>query len=175
MKRDYDNGVKDNVEYFVGNEVEKTPAHLERTLFVVGTQMSVDVMDQARENDCKHIYLGANQSFNPTNDDQKEDWDDMIMPLLEEGWLVTLDYDIKYHEHVIAFDYNRFDNFISQISVKVPNIEKLNNKACIKIDDNDFKHSNKGVWIHHVKDLKLETQFTNWEEYGRDTPIKEVD
>ena len=104
-----------------------------RTLFVVGTQFSVDIMDKARENDCKHIYLGANQSFNPNNDDQKEDWDDMIMPLLEEGWLVTLDYDVKYHQHVVDFDYNRFENFISQISVKMPKIENLNENAYNKL------------------------------------------
>ena len=55
MKRDYDNGVKDNVVFFVGNEVEKTPAHMMRTLFVVGTQFSVDIMDKARENDCKQL------------------------------------------------------------------------------------------------------------------------
>ena len=27
MNRDYSNGQKDDVEYFVGNEVEKTPAY----------------------------------------------------------------------------------------------------------------------------------------------------
>ena len=31
-----------------------------KTLFVVGIKFSTDVMDKARENDCKHIYLGAN-------------------------------------------------------------------------------------------------------------------
>ena len=175
MKREYENGIKDNVEFFTGVEVEKTPAHGMKTLFVVGIKFSIDVMDKARENDCKHIYLGANQSFNPTNDDQKEDWDDMLMPLLEEGWLVTLDYDVKYHEHIVNFDYNRFENFISQISVKMPKIDNLNENACVKIDDNDFKFSNKGVWIHNVKDLKLDANFTDWKEYSKDEPLEEVD
>ena len=35
-----------------------------------------------------------------------------LCQLLEEGWLVTLDYDVKLHEHIVNFDYNRFENFI---------------------------------------------------------------
>ena len=56
MKREYENGIKDNVEFFTGVEVEKTPAYGMKTLFVVGIKFSIDVMDKARENDCKHIY-----------------------------------------------------------------------------------------------------------------------
>ena len=119
MKRDYKDGVKDDITYFTGVEVEDTPAYGMKTLFVVGAQMSVDVMDKAREHDCKHIYLGANQSFNPTNSDQLEDWDDMISVLLDEGWYITLDYDHQFHQKILDMGYNEYSNFISQISVKM--------------------------------------------------------
>ena len=36
MKRDYNTGVKDDAQFFVGNEVEKTATHGMKTLFVVG-------------------------------------------------------------------------------------------------------------------------------------------
>ena len=58
VKREYENGIKDNVEFLTGVEVEK-PAYGMKTLFVVGIKFPIDVMDKARENDCKHIYLGA--------------------------------------------------------------------------------------------------------------------
>ena len=36
MKRVYDQGTEENVEYFVGTEVEHTPQYKKKTLFVVG-------------------------------------------------------------------------------------------------------------------------------------------
>ena len=102
MKRDYEDGEKDNVTLFTGVEVEKTPAFGQKTLFVVGIQNPIDLIQKAREEDCTHIYLGANQSFAPEDKrDNIEDWHDMISVLLEEGLLVTLDYDVSYHQLVI--------------------------------------------------------------------------
>ena len=71
--------------------------------------------------------------------------------------------------------YNEYSNFISQISVKMPHIDQLNYNACIKIDDTDFKATNPGVWVHRVHDLKNTDRFTDWREYTKDKPIKEVD
>ena len=78
MKRDYADGVKDDVTYFTGYEVEKTPAYDMDTLFVVGCCPLKEVIDKAKENTVEHIYLGANHSFVP-----KEDWDDLIFGLLD--------------------------------------------------------------------------------------------
>jgi len=36
MNRDYSTGTADNIDFFVGNEVEHTPAFGMRTLFVTG-------------------------------------------------------------------------------------------------------------------------------------------
>ena len=53
----------------------------------------------------KHVYLGANQSFNiqlpfGTKKEQK-DWDELINQLLKCGYWVTLDYDVKFHEMIL--------------------------------------------------------------------------
>ena len=64
MNRDYDDGVKDDVVYFTGYEVEHTPVHDEHTLFVVGPQDPAEVIAKAKKEAVEHVYLGANQSFN---------------------------------------------------------------------------------------------------------------
>jgi hypothetical protein len=53
----------DNVDFFTGTEVERTPAFGKRTLFVVGVQ-SVDHI-AAKMAGCEHIFFGANHSFDP--------------------------------------------------------------------------------------------------------------
>ena len=92
----------------------------------------------------------------------------MINPLLDRGYTVTLDYDVRYHEWVLESGYNEKNNFISQISVKLPYIDQLNYNACIKIDDKDFKATNPGVWIHQVHDLQDRNKFTDWSKYEND-------
>jgi hypothetical protein len=167
MKRDYSDGVKDDVVYFTGYEVEKTPAFEMDTLFVVGIRPLEEVLERANKEHVDHIYLGANQSFF-----EDEDWDKLVFGLLGEGYTVTLDYDVKHHEWVLEAGYNEHNKFISQISVKLPNINQLNYNACVKIDDKDFKASNTGVWIHQVHDLQDRDKFTDWSKYENDNSIE---
>tara|TARA_Y200000002_G_scaffold379366_1_gene388490 strand:- start:1060 stop:1605 length:546 start_codon:yes stop_codon:yes gene_type:complete len=175
MNRDYIDGEKTNIDYFVGLEVEKTPAYDKKTLFVVGVKPYRDIIKLANRNDCDHIYLGANQSFNITGDlgtsQESEDWDEMVTELLKAGYWVTLDYDVRFHEFVLESGYNEHDQFISMISVKLPYIEQLNYNACIKIDDTNFKATNPGVWVYYASELKDRKKFTSWDEYGKDQPI----
>lgn len=174
MKRDYTDGVKDDVIYFTGYEVEKTPAYDMDTLFVVGCRPLQEVIQKARHHAVDHIYLGANQSFDVKlpygTDEEQKGWDTLVFGLLDEGFTVTLDYDVKYHEWVLESGYNERINFISQISVKIPYIDQLNYNACIKIDDKDFKATNAGVWIHQVHDLQDREKFTDWSKYEEDVP-----
>ena len=177
MKRDYADGVvKDDVVYFTGYEVEHTPAYDMDTLCVVGCRPLEEVLEQAKKTHVDHIYLGANQSFQvklPHGDDvTNKAWDTLVCGLLKEGYIVTLDYDVKYHEYVLEAGYNEESKFISQISVKLPYIDQLNYNACIKIDDKDFKATNAGVWIHQVHDLKKRSTFTDWAKYENDNPTK---
>ena len=81
---------------------------------------------------------------------------------------------MKYHDWVLQRDYNDYEKFISQISVKLPDVNQLNYNACIKIDDRDFDATNPGVWIHQVHDLMDRNKFTNWDAYSKDENI-EVD
>ena len=174
MKREYENGIKDNVEFFTGVEVEKTPAYDKDTLFVVGVKDPKEVAKQATRNGCDHIYLGANQSFNidGINEDEHEEWHIMVDELLHSGFWVTLDYDVKFHEYVLENGWNEHDRFISMISVKLPHVHQLNYNACIKIDDKDFKATNPGVWVSYVQEHLDRKKFTDWEKYTKDLPIK---
>lgn len=172
MKRDYSNGVSNDITFFTGLEVEKTPAYGMKTLFVVGIHDADAIAELAYVNDCKHVFLGANHSYKPDDViDGAERWDVMITPLLEKGLLVSLDFDVRYSETVLESSYVEYDNFIPQISVKVPYIKQFNYNAMLKIDDKDFKASNPGVWCHRLHDLMDSTKFTDWNQYGQDKPV----
>ncbi len=168
MNRDGHN----DANFFVGTEVEHSPAHGQRTLFVVGLQPKEEILTRALNNKCPHIYLGANQSFNPTNDDW-DAWNELIMSLLNDDIWVTLDFDSAYAQHPWFHDngWCEFDNFIPMISVKVPYIRLFNYNATIKIDDIDFKQSNPGVWCHSLHSLQNRENFTDWSKYTSDEVI----
>ena len=126
MNRDYNNGQRDKVEYFVGNEVEKTPAYDKKTLFVVGVKSYRDILKLATRNDCDHVYLGANQSFVLTGEygteEESSSWEEMITECLRAGLWVTLDYDVRFHNWILESGFNEHEQFISMISVKLPYI-----------------------------------------------------
>ena len=78
----------EQVDFFVGTEVEHSPALGHPTLFVVGIQDSSRVMNLAQANKCSHIYFGANQSFpklevNAGN--AWRPWERMVQDCLERG------------------------------------------------------------------------------------------
>jgi hypothetical protein len=158
---------------FVGTEVEHTPALGLKTLFVVGIQ-PLDLIDVAySSHKCEHIYFGANQSFAPDGSVSYYDqWENMIRPLLKDGRLCTLDFDVAEVESVLEYGFSEYNNFIPMISVKLPYIQQLGYNAIIKLDDKDFKASNPGVWCHSVHDLQNRTVFTDWSKYTKDEVIK---
>lgn len=170
MKRPYDQESVDidneQVAYFVGTEVECTPQKGKKTLFVVGVQEADEIMQIAALQGCKHIYLGANMSYQPD-----EAYDSMVFPLLSEGYWVTLDFDIQHVEWVLESGYTEHNRFIPMVSAKVPYIEQLGYNACLKIDDKDFDATNPGVWVHKIHDLKKEERFTHWSKYTTDEII----
>ena len=176
MERDYDDGVKSDVMFFTGTEVEHTPAYAMKTLFVVGVHDASLIKAHAEANGCYHIYLGANQSFDPgswTAGDHADStaWDKMIRDVLELNMLVTLDFDAKHIEWVCEGCYCENDMFIPQISVKLPYIRLLNYNATLKIDDKDYGATNPGVWCHSVHDLMDRKVFTPWTKYMKDKPL----
>jgi hypothetical protein len=165
----------EQISFFIGKEVEHTPAYGQRTLFVVGIQDSQIVMQEAMNNDCTHIYFGANQSFPilATNDaDDWHEWDTMISDCLNRGFLCTLDLDVYCAEGLCESSLIEFNNFIPMISVKLPYIQLLGYNATLKLDDKDFAKTNPGVWCHSIHELRDRSKFTDWSKYTKDEVIK---
>ena len=177
MKRNYSTGIEASIEFFTGIEIEKTPAHGMKTLFVVGIHDDQIITTMAKNNDCTHIYFGANQSFPKleiNNAEQWSLWEDMIYVCLDaddEFWC-TLDLDVAQVEGLLESGLVEKRQFIPQISVKLPYLQQLGYNATIKIDDKDFKATNPGVWCHNLHDLLGRDRFTSWDQYGKDEIIK---
>ena len=104
-------------------------------------------------------------------DEESVSWEEMITECLRAGLWVTLDYDVRFHNWILENGFNEHEQFISMISVKLPYIEQLNYNACIKIDDENFRATNPGVWVYYAQELKDRKKFTSWEDYGKDQPI----
>jgi hypothetical protein len=172
MKRDG----HDNVSMFIGTEVEHTPAYGLRTLFVVGVQDPQIVLQEFKNNDCEHIYFGANQSFPALDLNDGEgwrEWEYMVSACLESiPNYCTLDLDIAQAEGLLESALVEFHNFIPMISVKLPYIKQLGYNATLKIDDKDFAATNPGVWCHSLHTLQKRSVFTDWSKYTKDEVIQ---
>ena len=157
--------------FFVGTEVERTPALGQKTLFVtVGSVTVEQILAEASRQQVKHIYLGCEQSVDITTLNCNY-YDDIVCGCLEEDYWVTLDFDIRYYEEVLRAPYMEYDKFIPHISVKLPNIALLNANAVIKIDDTSWGDTNEGVWCHSLYDIKNPAKLTKWQDYAEDTEI----
>ena len=172
MKRDYSTGVEEDINFFVGTEVEHTPAFGMTTLFVTGLQSGPAIQSRALAYKCKHIFFGANHSFNPTDYKEHKAWEDMIMLFLKSDYLCSLDIPLNQVEEFNDGGLNEWDNFIPQIRVPIPYIKLWNYNTMLKIDDKDFKATNPGVWCHSLHDLKDRSKFTPWDKYSNDEIIK---
>ena len=175
MKRNYDTGVAQDITFFTGIEIEKTPAYNMKTLFVVGVHEPHKILELAGEHYCQHIYFGANQSFKTNGVDDYQGWkpwEEMISACLDAGFWCTLDFDVSETEGILESLIIENRRFIPQISVKLPYIQQLGYNATLKIDDKDFAASNPGVWCHSLQALLKRETFTNWDQYGKDEIIK---
>jgi hypothetical protein len=172
MKRNYTTGSADNVIFFIGNEIEKTPAYGLKTLFVTGVQ-PIDAIEGVLANqDIKHIFFGANHSFNPSGYEEHKQWEDMIMYFLDKSVWCSLDIPLNQVEEFNDGGLNENDMFIPQIRVPIPYIKLWNYNTMLKIDDKDFNATNPGVWCHSLHTLKDRSKFTDWSQYNNDEIIK---
>jgi hypothetical protein len=178
MKRNYDQGkIENDIQFFIGEEVEHTPAFGKKTLFVVGVHSTKEIQQYLDNNDLgiEHIYFGANMSFPRlrVNDGAEwAKWETMIFYFLDKGYLCTLDLDIECVEGLVESGLCESNYFIPMISAKLPYIQLLNYNAILKLDDKDFNASNPGVWCHSIHDLKNRENFTDWSKYTKDTILK---
>jgi hypothetical protein len=167
-----------DTEFFWGDEVEKTPAHGEPTLFVVGyqTQDAIDGALQAANFDItpgsiRHIFFGANDSYCPRTPDDFTAWENVIYTYLDRGFWCSLDIPFRYVEEFHEGGLCERDRFIPIIKVPIPYIRLWNYNTCVKIDDRDFAASNPGVWVHQLHDLKRRSRFTPWSDYEKDRTV----
>ena len=156
----------DGVVYFFGKEVEHTPAYGMDTLFVTGVRPVEEIAEKL--NGARHIFFGANHSFDPKTAEEWRAWEDMITFFLERDYLCTLDIPITAVEEFNDGGMNDYDNFIPQIRVAIPYIKLWNYNTMLKIDDRDFAATNPGVWCHSLHKLKDRNVFTDWSEYTKD-------
>ena len=163
----------ENVNFFVGTEVEKTPAFGKTTLFVVGVQPIDDITYHFSKHPdgIEHIFFGANHSFNPQDRLEWQRWESMIEFFLEKGYLCSLDIPTTAVGEFNESGLCEYNNFIPQIRVSIPYIKLWNYNTMIKIDDNDFDATNPGVWTHRLHSLMSVRTFTNWSEYKNDEAI----
>ena len=164
-----------NVDFFIGTEVEHSPAFGHKTLFVVGLQNEQVILTMAQNHKCTHVYFGANQSFPnlEINDAVNwKEWEIMIDECLQSGLLCTLDLDVRSAEGLLESVLVERHNFIPMISVKLPYIQQLGYNATIKLDDKDFAATNPGVWCHSLHALQDRNKFTDWSKYTKDEIVK---
>jgi len=172
MKRDYNSGVASDVTMFVGTEVEKTPMYGEVTLFVTGIKSVSEINGVAALHRIQHIYCGANHSFHPEKDSDWHEWDEMVQGLLDLGYWVSLDMDVKYAEGSHESGWSESNKFIPIISVKLAYLSLFNYNTIVKIDDKDFNATNPGVWSWPLNELLDRSKFTRWDAYKDDEIIK---
>ncbi len=165
----------ENVNFFFGTEVEKTPAFGKQTLFVVGVQPVDEIAHHFRfgrnPGGIEHIFFGANHSFNPKDNLEWARWEGMIGYFLERGYLCSLDISVTHIETFNDSGLCEYNNFIPQIRVSIPYVKLWNYNTMVKIDDNDFDSTNPGVWTHSLHSLMSRETFTSWDEYSKDAPL----
>lgn len=174
MNRNYDtNEKRDDVVFFVGQEVERTPAYGRPTLFVVGIPGLDSVVEQLEKNpEIDHIFFGANHSYDPIDADEYDRWDTMIRYFLEKNYWCTLDIPLTACSMFLEGGLCSWNRFIPQIRVPVPYVEQWNYNAMLKLDDIGFDQTNPGVWCHHLHSLRSRESFTGWPEYNNDQVVK---
>jgi len=170
MKRLYTSGEQEQAIFFIGKEIERTPAYGKTTLFVVGLQ-STDTIARHLEGS-EHIFFGANHSFNPNSHIEWRDWEEMIDFFLQRDYLCSLDIPISHIEEFHDSGLCEYNNFIPQIRVPIPYVQLWNYNTMIKIDDKGFNQTNPGVWTHSLHKLMDRDNFTNWTEYSNDKVLK---
>jgi hypothetical protein len=163
----------DNVNFFTGTEVEKTPAFGKQTLFVVGIQPVDEIVYHFDRNPCgiEHIFFGANHSFYPQTPTEWDRWSAMIVHFLKLGYVCSLDIPVTHVEDFNDTCLCEYRNFIPQIRISIPYVKLWNYNTMLKIDDKDFDATNPGVWTHSLHSLMSRRTFTDWDQYNEDTLV----
>lgn len=170
MNRNYTTGTSKDVLFFVGKEIEHTPAYGMNTLFIVGVH-PVELIEEKLATatyDTTHIFFGANHSYNPHDSENHKEWESMITHFLDKDYWCSLDIPFNQVEEFNEGSLCEYNNFIPQIRVPIPYVKLWNYNTTIKIDDKGFNETNPGVWSHSLHNLMSTTNFTSWDKYKND-------
>jgi hypothetical protein len=174
MKRTYQNITSDKAKFFLGKEVEKTPAYGLKTLFVVGLVSIDEINNILNDPFCsvgetvEHIFFGANHSFNPVEFQELTDWENLIYHFLKLDYRCSLDIPLSVCTTILQTKLIENNNFIPQIRVPIPFTKQWNYNTMLKLDDTSYNYSNPGIWTHSLHDLMDRNKFTDWLEYKDD-------
>ena len=163
---------KAEVVYAVGPEVEHTPVCGAKTLFVNGVRSIEQMLEFAAEYNCKHVVLGAFDSFQ-----KNKLWNKIIPALLNAGFHVSLHYPVESHEFLLTeLDHSIWSHgkFIPVIDIRLPHLIYLNSNLMLKISD-VVGGSNGGVWSTTVRESLDSNRFTAWAEYDNILTVLTID
>ena len=170
MKREYSGTIKNDVNFFIGNEVEKTIAYEKRKLFVVGIHDPHKIEKMYVDNKCEHIFFGANHSL---QNHSMEEWEDLIKYFLKQDYLCSLDIPYEYSRNFLDGPLIEYNNFIPQIRIPMPHIQQWPYNTMIKFDDIGYNQTNPGVWCHSLHELMDANKFTCWDRYKDDKEVND--
>lgn len=153
----------ENSNFFVGKEVENTKMKGNKTLFVIGFINPKKIREKAKENNCTHIYVGANKSITLYTMEVYELCSDLL-----QDFRVTLDIPISEIDFIpYSLRYNT--NFYLNASIEAPNIMTFKN-ITFKLDDVDFSKTNPGLWVFSLDDLS-NSCYNEWNVYSEDKNV----
>lgn len=159
----------DDVVFYVGAETEHTPAFSSRTLFVHGIRAVGKIDELAKKHKCSHIKLGMNDTFQ-----NNKLLNEHIKEILMLGYRCTVCYPITSHSFMLsAIDKEVWNNsrFIPIVQCDIPEVETISKNLVVQITDDEFKHTNSGVWSFVNYDLLDRNRRTDWVEYGTEKVI----
>lgn len=159
---------KNQHDYVLGNELEKTAAYGKKTI-VVSNVSDLDKLDQLRtESKATALYFYMTQALNKSKNPEKtfKEYKKAVKHFLDKKVLCTLDIPVEFADKIS--DLSKSDYFIANIVIKLPNIKSLNSKAAIKLQGDNFGDSNGGVWVTNLKNIMVKSNFTPWSKYNKD-------
>lgn len=156
---------RETCDWFLGREVEQTPAYGKQTLFLPKL-LTVHVIEKCLPKHCEHIHFGANKSI-PSEGLNQSKWallEATITKFLKDDLWCTLDVPAEQYQTVLESSLVRYNRFILVVNLELPRIRQAGYNAVLKIDD----PSSGGVWCHSLHDLQDRKKFTVSDEYKHD-------
>lgn len=146
-------------KFYIGPEVEKTPAYGKRTLFITDVVENSKVEQYVRDNRIQHISIEVSEG----NLDNK--FSDLVTYLLDRNYFVTFKYPADSHAGVLeTFSPGVWQSrlFVPVLRVNVKSIETSNPNLTLSLRDETI-----GLWSLHYNDLLDSNRFTDDSEHER--------